>query len=373
MATPAEAPTCALALSGGIALGAFQAGAYAALHAAGREPGWLVGVSSGAVNAALIAGNPPERRVERLRQFWAGAEREPMPLTAFWLGSPLTGPFRRMESALGALQAHFLGCPGIFRPRLGLPGAGALDVPALYDLSPLRARLTALVDFGRLNSGESRFSLAATDILSGERVIFDTARGDRIGPEHLLASGALLPLFPPMELGGRLLGDGGLSGNLPLDIVLDAPREEALLCFAVELFARQGSRPQGLSAGAARALDLVFSNQGRQMMEARRREHHLRSALARLAYRLPAKLRKDPEVAALLAERPPAPATILCLGYRAASDETEADKPFDFSRTTLEQRWKRGEAAMRAALRRLGSLPAAAGLDIHEVEERPGE
>ncbi|MDJ0389082.1 patatin-like phospholipase family protein [Roseomonas sp. E05] len=363
---------CALALSGGIALGTFEAGAYAALHEAGLVPGWIAGTSIGAINAALILGNPPERRVERLRQFWSAAEVEPMPLTTFWLGSPLPGPWRQVESLLSALQTHLLGCPSLFRPRLGLPGTGAADVAALYDLAPLRAQLTALVDFGRLNSGEARLSIAATDILSGERITFDTARGDRIGPDHLLASSALLPLFPPVEVEGRLLGDGGLTGNLPIDLILDGAGDGPLLCFAIELFARHGPRPQGLSAGAARALDIVFGSQSRHLLEARRREHDLRRALVKLADRLPAELREDPALAPLLAKEPPSAATILCLSYRAGRDEAGADKVFDFSRTTLAQRWEAGAAAMRAALALQASLPPAAGLDVHEIPCRAG-
>jgi len=361
----APRPLCTLALSGGIALGAFEAGAYAALDKAGRAPDWIAGVSIGAVNAALIAGNPPERRVERLRQFWFTAAQEPMPFTTFWFGTPLSGPLRRAESALGALQAHLLGCPSIFRPRLGIPGAGAADVSALYDLAPLRTRLTAMVDFERLNSGSPRISIAATDILSGDRVTFDTVRGDRIGPDHILASGSLLPLFPPMEVEGRLLGDGGLSGNLPLDLILDEPRQETLLCFALELFGRHGSRPRSLSTAAARALDIVFGNQSRALLEGRQREHRLRAALRQA---LPPEVQSTPEIASLLAQEPSQPATILALSYRAAPDEAGAEKPFDFSRTTLTQRWEAGAAAMQQALRRLEELPPAEeGLAFHEV------
>jgi len=356
-------PFRALVLSGGIALGAYEAGAYAALHAMEQLPRWIAGASVGAINGALIAGNPPERRLERLRDFWGATAREPMPLTAFWFGAPPRGPWREAEAMAAALQSHLFGCPTIFRPRLGLPGAGAADVPALYDLSPLRQRLEELVDFGLLNSGGTRFTAAATDIISGERVVFDTARGDRIGPEHLLASGAVLPLFAPVEIGGRLLGDGGLTGNLPLDLVLDELPEEEALVFAVELFARRGQRPRTLAASASRAADIGFGNQTLRLLEGRMREHRLRRMIAEL----PLELRQDPRLATLVPEGRAARATILCLSYRAALDEAGLGKAFDFSPTTLRQRWEGGETDMREALRRLESMPAGPGLHFEEV------
>jgi NTE family protein len=361
-------PYHALALSGGIALGAYEAGAFAALAASDRVPRWIAGASVGAINAALIAGNPPDRRVERLRRFWQAAVREPAPLAPLWLGSPFAGPWREAEAVAAALQSHLFGSPGVFRPRMGLPGSGATDVPALYDLHPLRAQLEALVDFGRLNSGEIRLSVGATDILSGERVVFDTARGDRIGVDHLLASGSLLPLFAPVEVDGRLLGDGGLSANLPLDLILDDLPEGDVLCFAVELFARRGKRPHTLAAAAARAGDLAFGNQTRRLLEGREREHRLRGLIARL----PPRLRDDPDLAPLLAEGRGERTTILCLSYRAALDEAGLGKAFDFSRRTLAERWKAGKQDMGEALRQAEQWSQQPGLTFHEIARPAG-
>jgi NTE family protein len=363
-----EQPFHALVLSGGIALGAYEGGAYAALVAGGRAPRWIAAVSAGAINAALIAGNPPERRLERLHGFWQAAVREPAPLAPLWFGAPLAGPWREAEAMAAALQSHLFGSPGVFRPRMGLPGAGAADVPALYDLQPLRAQLEALVDFDRLNSGEIRLSVGTTDILSGERVVFDTARGDRIGPDHLLASSALLPLFPPVQIGERLLGDGGLSANLPIDLILDDLPAQDVLCFAVELFARCGSRPHTLAAGAARAGDIAFGNQTRRLLEGREREHRLR----RLIAELPDPVREAPELAPLLAEGRAARTTILCLSYRAALDEAGLGKAFDFSAQTLASRWNAGEQDMHLALEQVGALQQQPGLFFHEIA-RPAE
>ncbi len=366
----------AMVLSGGIALGAFEAGAYAALEEAGvPPPDWFVGASIGAVNAAIIAGNPPGRRVERLRLFWESAARDPTPAASFWLGTPpAAGAWRRAYNEAAALQALLLGRPGLFRPRL--PGGGGMGVvPSLYDLEPLRGRLPELLDFDLLNSGRTKVSVAATDVLSGERVVFDTARGDaRIGPEHLAASCALLPVFAPLEIEGRLLGDGGFSANAPLDLVLDEPEPGGdLLCFVVELFTLRGRRPDTLAASVARAADLAFGGQTRRILEGREREHRLRALVARLAERLPPELRADPEVASVLAEAEGGArrATVLCVGYRASPDQARPGAAFDFSPATLSDRWEAGARGMREALRRFEAAPrpsGARGLAVHEVE-----
>ncbi|WP_159710777.1 patatin-like phospholipase family protein, partial [Geminicoccus flavidas] len=307
----------ALALSGGIALGAYHAGAYAALHEARLPLRWLTGCSIGAVVAAVIAGSPPERRIEQLQRFWQLAALNPFPLAPYWNGRPPAGLPRQAYNMASALQAHLFGRPGMFHPRF-MPSVGD---PGLYDLTPLKDWLLELVDFDRLNSGEIRVSIGATDLLSGERVLFDTAKGTRIGIEHVLASSSLSPLFPPVEIEGRLLVDGGLSVNLPLDLVLHEPRDTELACFVIELFARRGSRPSTIGAALSRSIDLVFGNQTRTLLEGQQREYALRAKLSELGDRLPPEVRTDPEVAGLLKEGEIAPAVVLHLDQRADLDE----------------------------------------------------
>jgi NTE family protein len=217
--------------------------------------------------------------------------------------------------------------------------------------------------------------VAATDVVGGERVVFDTARGDaRIGPEHIAASCALLPIFAPVEIEGRSLGDGGLAANAPVDLVLDEPDAGDVLCFVVELFALRGRRPDTLAASLARATDLAFGSQTRRILEGREREHRLRSLIGRLADRLPPELRDDPEVAPVVAEAEaggsPRSATVLCVGYRAAPDRARPGDAFDFSPATLADRWDAGARGMREALRRFGTAPRPGphGLAVHEVE-----
>jgi NTE family protein len=366
--------TTALVLSGGVALGAYHAGAYTVLHEeSGRHVDWLAGSSIGAVTAAIIAGNPPARRVRRLRQFWDALATDPMPLASFSLGQPgLDAPWRRVQGWASALQARLLGRAGLFRPRL-FPGADR-DAPGLYDLAPMRNRLEEMIDFGLLNGGGApRLSVVATDVASGERIVFDTRHGGAtVRPEHLLASCALLPDFAPVEIDGRLLGDGGLSTNAPLDLVLDEPAGGDLVCFVLDLFAREGGHPRSLTDAAARALDLMFSGQSDLLLGGRQREHRLRAMIGRLPARLPPGLREDPEVAALLAESRAHATTVLHLAYRAPGGEADVQKTFDFSRTSLAGRWEAGARDMRAALRMLAALSGGGarretGLAIHKV------
>jgi NTE family protein len=331
----------ALALAGGIGLGAFEVGAWEALEEAGLRPDWILGTSIGAVSAVLIAGGPPEGATARLRRFWETVGFEPLPAAGFWLGPvPPSGPLRRAAADAAISQTLVLGRSGLFRPN-PRPSEAA---PALYELDPLRRTLAELVDFDALRApGAPRLTLTASDLLAGERVVFDTGRGDRIAPETIVACCALTPIFPPVELGGRLLGDGGLTGNLPLEPALSEPGAEEVLCIAVELFARQGARPRSLSTAAARAADVVFGSRTRDAVLAERRAHALRGALRRLSAGSPA------PAEAALADGPET-VTVLLVGERAEPDEAGLLKPFDFSRATLAARRQAGAAATRAAL-----------------------
>ena len=354
---PQNGKAVSLVLAGGVALGMYEAGAYAALHEHPElRPEWLAGSSIGAITAALIAGNPPEQRISRLRQFWEAAD--PLPMLSSWPVQFPAGPFRQMQNGASAVQTLLFGRSGLFRPRLA-PSLqrGAQDVPALFDVGPMAERLAELVDFDLLNRGPVRLAISCTDVLTGDRVVFDTGHGDRIGPQHLLASCALLPLFAPIELDGRLLADGCLAANAPLDLVLDERGSRDVLCFVVELFARQGSRPHTLAASASRAGDLAFGNQTRRILEGRQREHHLRALLGQLATHLPADLRDDPAIAPILAEGRTSRATVATVAYRAGLDEVGLFKPFDFSRATLDDRWAAGQMAMQHAIAAVGTAP----------------
>jgi NTE family protein len=319
--------TTCLVLSGGIALGAYQGGAYAALHERTELwPEYLAGSSIGAVNGAIIAATPPAERVQTLAAFWRGAESDRWWPGAHWVGQA-PAQFRHAYRWFLALQTRMLGCPGVMRPRpLEVLLGRALG---LYDLSPLRARLVQLIDFERLNRGHVHLSIMTTDVETGEPVTFDTARGDAIGPDHLIASCGFLPDFPPVQIEGRLLADGGLTANLPVEAVFDGvrARERDLLCFAIDLFASEGRRPATLTQVTSRALELLLSTQtDRALRTVARKEGRGARRHAR----------------------------VVPVRYRAGPTEPGPHRLFDFSKAALSERWAAGAADMSEAIASVG-------------------
>lgn len=314
---PETANAFGLILSGGMALGAYHAGVYQTLRQR-REPDWLAGSSIGAITAALIAGTAPQARIDTLERFWRIGPTEG---TAFI-------PWLHFANWANALGARLLGVPGLFRPRLNLPAAPFVS---LYDLSPMRERLERLVDFERLNNGNIRLSIATTDIETGELVIFDTGKGDRIESDHLLASCGLLPEFAPVRIGPRLLGDGGLSANAPLEALLDASGAPSD-CFIVDLYARDGARPSTLEGAFARRSDLMFANQTWQRLEAWSRRVDPHRSVRRVMY----------------------------LSYRASAEEAGPEKIFDHAPRSVAMRWRAGKRDAALALEQLGTAPSPA-------------
>lgn len=332
----------ALVLSGGIALGAFHAGAYAAMDAAEWRPDWMVGTSIGAITAALIAGGPPDQAVERLRAFWAGVATEPGVFVP-----AIPSGLEALGSWSAALRAQLFGRQGVFRPRA--PAIGPDRHPSLYDISPLRDRLAGLIDFGLVNDGPVRLTVTATGAVDGRRVVFDTHRGARLTMEHLLAASAFMPLFPPVEIDGRLLVDGGLTTNLPADLVLDTPDGHDT-CVLVDLFAAEGTRPDRVLSALSRAMDLTFASQSRLVLQRCAREQALRQTIERLGKRLPDACREDPAVMADLAEGRGKAVEVISVGYRAIPGDAGPEKGFDFSGRSLAARWEAGAAAMVQAM-----------------------
>lgn len=342
--------TRVLVLQGGGALGAYQAGVFEALCAQGHRPGWVAGISIGAVNAALIAGNPPERRLDALRAFWQRtSERVPF-------ASPFAdGWGRRLfnEAAAGLVAAT--GIPGFFTPRLtpwwlALPGSPAAI--SLYDTEPLRQTLVELVDFDLLNAGPVRVSVGAVNVNTGNFVYFDN-RDRWIGPEHIMASGALPPGFPPVMIDGEPYWDGGIVSNTPLDYVLDERGAEPLLVFQVDLFAARGQIPRTLAEAQQREKDIRFSSRTRMNTDVHQRIAALEAAAAhlleRLDGRLPADVADDPALAVLRARTCPGPVTILHLINRPESYET-GSKDYEFSRMTMLGHWESGKADVLRSL-----------------------
>ena len=365
---PGRTKQIVLAFAGGNALGAYAAGAYEALHQRGYLPDLISGASIGAVTGGIIAGNAPEQRLLKLREFWRQAT-----LGSAFGGAPATGKPREVYNLLHALQTLMMGRPGLFTPRLPglisvLPGMPP-DV-ALFDSKPLVATLQRVIDFDLLNAAAVPLVIGTVDMQNGEPVFFDTRR-EKIEPVHFLATTAFTPGFPPVDIGGRLLGDPGLISNLPIDAVMDPPPADDILCFAVDLFDAKGTRPYSLDTGLERAQDIVFSTQALRTIDARAREHRLRHMIHELSGRIPADdmVGRTADIAA--AGRANEIAMVL-VAYRAPAHEMSA-KTVDFSRASIEERWSVGLGDMNAALDRLesGSATLAAdGYTLYDARRR---
>ena len=337
----------ALLLQGGGALGAYQAGVYEALSEAHLVPDWVAGISIGAINAALIAGNPPEARVEKLREFW----------TLITAGSPWDGLARitktpwlaRGELARGwvnqlsAGTALIGGAAGFFVPRV--PGAwlqppGSLEATSYYDTAPLKTTLERLIDFGRINAGETRFSIGAVNVSSGNFLYFDNTT-HMIGPEHVMASGALPPGFPAVEIEGELYWDGGLVSNTPLQWVLESEPRSDTLAFQVDLWSARGALPRTMPEVMTRHKEIQYSSRTRNNSDRFKSTQKMRNALASLLQKLPEELRDSPELAVLRPHTQPKVYNVVQLIYRAKQYEGDS-KDYEFSRLSMEDHWRAG-------------------------------
>ncbi len=351
----APPPRRVLVLQGGGALGAYQAGVYEALREGELDPSWVAGISIGAVNAAIIAGNPPERRVERLREFWEL-------VTSGWTPSPLP-MMEQTRAAISDASAGWAvagGVPGFFSPRLLSPPMLSQWLPATsdpgalsyYDTSPLRGTLERLIDFDRINAKEVRLSVGAVHIKTGNFAYFDNLH-QKIGPEHIMASGALPPGLPPVEIDGEWYWDGGLVSNTPLEYVLDAGVAEDLMIFQVDLFNARGPVPTTLGEAAEREKDIRYSSRTRLNTDANLRIHRLKAALRDLLAALPEPMASDPSVSLLKELSRESAVSVVQLIYRAKSYEG-GFKDFEFSRHTMLDHWSSGVADASRCRRKLG-------------------
>jgi NTE family protein len=332
-----------LLLQGGGALGSYQAGVYQALAEADLHPDWVAGISIGAVNAALIAGNPPKQRVERLREFWEAVSTSPLGLPDLASLSIPDDSFHSLVNQTRALGIVLFGAPHFFTPRLPPPmpwDVSRADAVSYYDVSPLEATLERLVDFDRINAGGTRLSVGAFNVRSGNFVCFDTTT-QRIAPAHIIASGSLPPGFPATEIDGEYYWDGGLVSNTPLQWVLDSRPQRDTLAFQVDLWPAQGELPRNLADADVRQKEIRFSSRSRAGTARYKHIQRLRVAFTTLLERLPDELRGLPEVAMLAAEANEKLCNIVHLIYRASKYEGSA-KDYEFSRRTMEEHWAAG-------------------------------
>src|ERR1700716_1564350 len=352
---PATSPVNAqrvLVLQGGGALGSSQAGAFQALCASGFEPEWVAGISIGAINAAIIAGNAANKRVDRLKEFW-NMVSSPVSWNPITPGDRARSVFNETSAALIAT----FGVPGFFTPRIPpapLWPQGSPQSQSYYDTAPLKKTLERLVDFDRINDLQCRLSVGAVSVTTGNFKYFDNFEfsklGKKIGPEHIMASGALPPGFPSIVIEGEHFWDGGVASNTPLDFVLDAEITNDLLIFQVDLFSARGPLPVSLLDAAEREKDIRFSSRTRINTDKNRQIHNARKAVRDLIGKLPDHLKNDPSVEFLREAAKENTVTVVHLIYRSKNYESSS-KDYDFSHIGMVEHWGAGARDVHLSMR----------------------
>ena len=367
--TTGTPPHTVLVFQGGGALGAYQAGVFEALDKQQLVPDWLVGTSIGAINAALIAGNEPHRRLNSLRAFW---DRVTIKGTA----AQADGPFGPWLAGWRTWQTMLGGIPGFFAPRVppqwDLARAAPLHELSFYDTAPLRQTLLDLIDFDYLNQGHTRLTLCALNLGSGELARFDNRHGKQpVTPEHIMASGALPPGFAPVLIDGQAYWDGGVYSNTPLDIVLDDAERRDTLCFMVDLWDASEAAPASLNDALRRLKDIQYASRTREHLEDHERMQNLRRAVRLLGEKLGPGDRQDPATRRLLALGCDHAIDIVHLVMKALPGE-DSFRDIDFSHATLGQRWAAGQHDGQRALRHRSWLTPPAdhlGMRVHTLAQ----
>ncbi|MDP1749967.1 MAG: patatin-like phospholipase family protein [Reyranella sp.] len=342
----------ALLLQGGGALGSYQAGAYQALAECNLHPDWVAGISIGAINCALIAGNAPDRRVEKLRAFWETITAPPLGIPHF-AGLEIKNDMQRqIVNQWRAMGTLLWGAPSFFKPRFPPPmftPAGNPGNLAYYDVTPLKALLEQLVDFDRINAGEMRFSVGATNVRTGNFAYFDN-KTHKICAPHVMASGSLPPGFPATEIDGEFYWDGGVVSNTPLQWVLDERPRNDTLAFQVDLWSARGELPRDMIEVDVRQKDIRYSSRTRAGTDQFRKLQAVRRAAAKLLADMRPELRQTAEAEILAQEADAKVYNIIHLIYHARNYEG-ASKDYEFSRRSMEEHWKSGYDDMVNTLR----------------------
>lgn len=335
----------ALLLQGGGALGSYQGGVYQALSEAGIEPDCVAGISIGAINAALIAGNAPERRLDKLREFWEEVTLDELSFIPPTFKYLLTRNNSQMHALdmMSALRTIFFGIPCFFNLRTAnhwLAPKGSDAATSFCNTKPLRATLERLVDFDRINKGDMHFNIGATHVTSGDFIRFDN-KHHTITPDHIMASGALPPGLPAIEIDGQRYWDGGLVSNTPLQSLLESKLKTDTLIFQVDLWSADGHFPENIAEVYTREKDIQFSSRTRSNTDRFREKHTLYHNISALLEKLPDNLKNSPEAKRLSGYSDDNVYNIVHLIYHNKSYEGYT-KDFEFSRLSMELHWKSG-------------------------------
>ncbi|TIX70224.1 MAG: patatin-like phospholipase family protein [Mesorhizobium sp.] len=355
-----------LVLQGGGALGAYQAGVYQALVEGGIELDWVIGTSIGAINAALIAGNEPQDRLPRLREFWDSVSRS----------SPLDEFFQMMlpSNVFANVGTIVRGIPGFFEPNpsalLGVNREVGVDKASYYTTDPLKRTLGNLIDFDYLNRRQTRLTVGAVNVNTSELKYFDS-RDLTLSPAHIMASGALPPAFPAVCIDGEPYWDGGIYSNTPIEVVLDArPRRDALI-FAVNMWQPNGTEPKSIWQVMGRQKDLQYASRGKSHVARQEQLHRLRHVVREMGKLVPEELREDPRFKELASYGCPSVMHLVRL-LSPRLDGEDHTKDIDFTRAGIRTRW---QAGYEHGLRVLSEKPWECDVDmlqgivIHESQE----
>lgn len=331
----------ACVFQGGGALGAYQVGAYRAIHEHGYTPNYLSGVSIGAINSAIIAGNAREHQIEKLMEFWDTIAPN------VW-SDPLShlrhvDLVRHLQNRLGSLHSVFFGLDGFFKPRLIPPTEFTQDSPdklSYYDTSELRNTLEKVIDFDRINTKEVTLCLGAVNVASGEMIFFNNQHMT-IGPEHIMASCSLPPGFPAMKIGDDYYWDGGIYANTPLVTVLDALPEEDTLCFVIDCFSLKGPLPETMDQVEERQKDIRYASHSRRLTNVYSSRQNLQTAITLLGEHLTPEAKKDPEIQQILQLGNKKRFSVVHIIYRG-TPYAHSYKDYNFTRSVINTRLELG-------------------------------
>jgi NTE family protein len=365
--TPTRPPgQIVLVLQGGGALGAYQVGVYQAMHETGIEPDWVIGTSIGAINASIIAGNAPERRLERLREFWESVEwHEPFGFASalpWWVATPYSN-----------LQTILSGVPGFFAPNpkswLGLKAQLGVEAASFYDTHALRGTLARLVDFELVNRCVTRLTVGAVNARTGAMRYFDS-RDLALAPEHVMASGALPPAFPAIRIDGEPYWDGGVYSNTPIEAVLDDNPRRSSTVFSVHLWNPSGNEPQSIWDVLGRQKEIQYSSRAVNHVNRQKQIHRLRHVISQLAQHLPPGSHESEEVRELLSWGCHTTVHIVRLLAPRLEGEDHT-KDIDFTPGGIHKRWEAGYTDTKDAIARAPwhcEINPLDGVLLHEHE-----
>ena len=372
--------TTAIILQGGGALGAYQAGVFEQLAAEAHCPDWVIGTSIGAINGAIIAGNKPEHRVAQLKSFWQSLAPQ-----ASWLDSMVPAAWTEMFNPFSpyfaiasknseVLAAMVRGVDGFFQPRFGasfdLNAQVGVEQAGFYDTAPLRQTLLNHVDFAYLNAGPIRLSVCAVDVETAELRVFDSAR-ETLRPEHIMASGALPPAFPPIVIDGRAYWDGGIYSNTPLEVLLAEASDRDALVFMIDLWDPTEALPTTMAEVINRAKDIQFAGRATAQIAQQAKIEALQRTIRELSALVPEPSMEDGEVATLALQGRDRTVSVVRLVLKAFATDNQF-KDVDFSADAVKARWSAGMSDAARALKHkswLKPLPPHAGLVIHELDQ----